>query len=285
MTTQQKLEILVANGESQTLELKKSLSLIREGLETLCAMINSDFARGVVIFGIKPDGSPCGVEPGNLDKAQRSLSRSINEKFDPPIIAQIELKKLKGKLVLVLKAKKSPDVPFHEYDGRAWIRQGTENIRLSFTQKQRFIQGRRIIPASVDFSFHKIHLEAEFHRYSLVTSILLMTPKMQNHWRLNLFWPTVVQITKLKGLKKGDNRDIRQCRYIEIIRGDMMHPIFPGESILVIGPGKEAELEYLYNDSIWQKMENKPRDLFYKLYLENHSPVEGSVSFNNLNVF
>ena len=77
MPEQSSLEELVRKGESQALEFKKSLSLQREGLEALCAMVNSDLAQGTVVFGIEADGTICGIEQGNLDTAQRSLSQVI----------------------------------------------------------------------------------------------------------------------------------------------------------------------------------------------------------------
>ena len=76
-------ENLVEQGESQTLEFKRSLSLKREGLEALCGMINADVATGIVIFGIENDGLVCGIEQGNLDQAQRSLSQAISSSSDP----------------------------------------------------------------------------------------------------------------------------------------------------------------------------------------------------------
>ena len=85
MPEQVTLGELVQKGESQTLEFKKSLSLQGEGLEALCAMVNSDLSWGTVVFGIKADGNVCGIEPGNLDTAQRSLSQAIRNKFDPPL--------------------------------------------------------------------------------------------------------------------------------------------------------------------------------------------------------
>lgn len=285
MTARLKLEKMIAQGESQTLEFKKSLSLKREALEALCAMVNADNARGVIIFGIKSDGSVCGIEPGNLDKAQRSLSQTIKEKFDPPLIAQIKLGDLKGKQILVLSAKRSLGIPYHEYNGRAWIRQGTENRKLSFAEKQQLMKGSSIIPASVDFSFHKILLEPEAHKYSLVVAILLKVPPIQKQWRLDILWPILVKIVNLKGLKREEDKLIKRFKYAEFIRGDMRRPIFPGETITVIGLKKDAELEYIYDDTIWDSMTDNPRDLYYKLYLETHPPVEGFVPFNRLNVF
>ena len=88
------LEERVQRGESQKLEFKRSLSLRREGLEALCAMVNSDLARGTVVFGIESDGTVCGVEQGNLDTAQRSLLQVVRDKFEPPMVVQIEVQEL-----------------------------------------------------------------------------------------------------------------------------------------------------------------------------------------------
>lgn len=136
------LEELVRKGESQTLEFKKSLSLQREGLEALCAMVNSDFARGTVIFGIESDGTACGIEQGNLDTAQRSLSQAVRNKFEPALVVQMEVRELEGRHVLVLRAERHQSIPYHEYDGRAWVRQGTENRRLDLAEKQRLMRSR-----------------------------------------------------------------------------------------------------------------------------------------------
>ena len=136
------LENLIAQGESQTVEFKKSLGLRREGLESLCGMINADIAHGTVIFGVENDGSVCGIEQGNLDKAQRTLSQAIDSGFDPPITAEIKISELNDRQILGLTAKRSTAIPLHEYDGRAWIRQGTETRRLSLSQRQQLERKR-----------------------------------------------------------------------------------------------------------------------------------------------
>lgn len=125
----------VANGEGQTTEFKKSLSLKREAMEALCSMVNADVAQGTVIFGVGPDGTICGVEPGNLDKAQISLSQSIKSSFDPPLQIEIYLSELEGKQLLLVNAKRPRSIPYHEFDGRAWIRLGSEKKLLSLAEK------------------------------------------------------------------------------------------------------------------------------------------------------
>lgn len=142
MPQQSSLEELVRKGESQELEFKKSLSLRREGLKALCAMVNSDLARGTVVFGIEADGTICGIEQGNLDTAQRSVSQDIRNKFEPPLVVQMQVEELTGQKVLVISAERYRDIPYHEYDGRAWVRQGTENRRLNLAEKQYLMKRR-----------------------------------------------------------------------------------------------------------------------------------------------
>jgi len=142
MAQQLSLEELVKKGESQTLEFKKSLSLQSKGLEALCAMVNSDLARGTVIFGIEADGTVCGIEHGNVDTAQRSLLQTIRNKFEPQLVVQMEVGELNGKQVLVLSAERDHGVPYHEYDGRAWIRESTANRILGLIQKQQLTRRR-----------------------------------------------------------------------------------------------------------------------------------------------
>ena len=125
----------IANGEGQTTEFKKSLSLKREAMEALCSMVNADAAQGIVMFGIEPDGTVRGVEPGNLDRAQLSLSQSIKSSFDPPLQTEIYVEELKGKRLLLITAQRPRSVPCHEYDGRAWIRQGSEKRLLTLAEK------------------------------------------------------------------------------------------------------------------------------------------------------
>ena len=137
-----KLRDLLANGEGQTTEFKKSLSLRREALEALCAMVNAEGARGTVVFGVEPNGTICGIESGNLDTAQRSLSQAIRGGFDPPLHAEIWVEELEGKQLLLLSAERPRSVPYHEYNGRAWIRQGSEKRQLTLSEKDQLRRSR-----------------------------------------------------------------------------------------------------------------------------------------------
>jgi len=128
--------------ESQTIEFKKSLALRKEALEALCGMVNADVGRGTVVFGLDPKGSVVGVEPGDLDMAQRSLSDHIRNKFDPTLIHTLGLGEAEGKIVVILEAQRARGIPYHEYDGRAYIREGSTSRQLSVAEKGRLVRAR-----------------------------------------------------------------------------------------------------------------------------------------------
>ena len=136
MSDSHSLEKAIALGESQALEFKTSLSEQKEGLQSLCGMLNADIGKGTVLFGVKPDGSICGAEPGNLDSAQRSLSQLIQQKFDPPIIPTIQVVSIREKTIIVVQATRARSMPYHEYGGRAYIRAGSETRILSLAEKE-----------------------------------------------------------------------------------------------------------------------------------------------------
>ena len=120
MTTDSNFAGLLAGPERQNVEFKKSLSESKEALKSLCAMINSDLAVGTVFFGID----------------QESLSQKVRDNFDPRPIVHIQLEGYAGKQILVLRAKRPPSIPYYEYDGRALIREGTENRILTISEKK-----------------------------------------------------------------------------------------------------------------------------------------------------
>lgn len=129
--------------ESQQVELKKSLSLQKEGCEALCGMLNADAARGVVLFGVAPDGSIVGVEPGDLDKAQNSLAQHVRENFDPPLPVSIEVVQCGDKNLIAMQAERPKNTVLYEYDGRAFIREGSSRRRLTVAEKAGLSSRRR----------------------------------------------------------------------------------------------------------------------------------------------
>jgi predicted HTH transcriptional regulator len=108
----------------------------------LCGMLNSDSAQGTIALGIVPDGEVVGVDPGNLDKAQRSLLQFIQDNCEPPIQCTMEVCKDGEKRILTVSAERNRSVPYHEFRGRAFIPEGTTTRQLSISKKQSFERQR-----------------------------------------------------------------------------------------------------------------------------------------------
>jgi predicted HTH transcriptional regulator len=129
-------------GEDQTIEFKESLSLRREAMEALCGMVNTDDAHGIIFFGVAPDGDIKGIEEGNLDSAQQSLQQHIRARFDPPLSPNISVIECEGRVLISVKAERTTGVSYHEYGGRAWIREASTSRVLTFAEKQHLLSTR-----------------------------------------------------------------------------------------------------------------------------------------------
>ena len=122
-------------GESQAVEFKRSLASRGDGMKALDAMVNTDSAEGTVLFGVDDDGTPVGVEAGNLDQVQLGLAQHIRSKFDPAIRVTIETLECEGRTLIAIHGVRPQTVPYHEYDGRAFIREGSSNRQLALKDK------------------------------------------------------------------------------------------------------------------------------------------------------
>lgn len=129
------IEQLSRLAETQDVEFKNSLNLRKEGMRALNAMVNADPARGTVLFGVAPDGAVVGVDPATVDRAQQTLAQHIREKFDPHLNVTIETLDCDGKTLVEVRATRPRSVPYHEYDGRAFIREGSTSRQLNLQEK------------------------------------------------------------------------------------------------------------------------------------------------------
>ena len=112
------LKKLIAGGESDTLEFKKSTSKLKSGAETLCAFLNNH--EGRVVFGVSDNGTLLGQDV--TDNTKQEIDNTLR-KFEPTANIDTKFIKLKtGKQIIVLTAH--PDVRCvpYTFDGRAYER-------------------------------------------------------------------------------------------------------------------------------------------------------------------
>lgn len=89
--------------ESDTMEFKKSLSLIEPALKSVCGFLNQH--GGVISFGRTNTGAIVGVDP--TDHSLRKLSQQISSRIKPDIAPDIRVIEEPGK---------TPD----HYHGTGW---------------------------------------------------------------------------------------------------------------------------------------------------------------------
>lgn len=117
---------LVAGGESEAVEFKRSTAERDPAARALCAMLNHRGGR--VIFGVSPDGKIVGQEASD-----RAVERLVQQfaKIDPPVFPSVECLAIRDGLdVIVARVSKGTSPPY-TYSGRAWRRVGNTNRALS----------------------------------------------------------------------------------------------------------------------------------------------------------
>jgi ATP-dependent DNA helicase RecG len=87
----QELKSIIAAGESETVEFKRSTSQLQDGIKAVCAMLNG--LGGFVLFGVSDRNEIAGQQV-----SQRTLEEIANEvrRIEPPAFPDIETVPLVG---------------------------------------------------------------------------------------------------------------------------------------------------------------------------------------------
>jgi hypothetical protein len=126
---------LVAAGESDSVEFKKSTAELPRVGETLCAFLNGH--GGIVLIGAAPDGRLLGQEVS--DSTLRDVAAML-DRFEPAVKTELERVGVDDRhSVLVLTAPSAvEDRPF-VWSGRPYRRVGTTTSRMPQAQFERLL--------------------------------------------------------------------------------------------------------------------------------------------------
>ena len=97
--------------ESETLELKKTTSEIKEAIISIVSILNKN-QHGELFFGIKNHGVVIGQNV--TEKTIRDVSKSIADHIEPKIYPHINRIEIDGKACIKLILSKEPDTKFSE---------------------------------------------------------------------------------------------------------------------------------------------------------------------------
>jgi ATP-dependent DNA helicase RecG len=121
------LHRLIAEGEGPNVELKRTTGELREGLESVCAFLNT--AGGTVLFGVTRKGTPDGQQ---VSEQTIHEVASAFERFEPPAVVDIERIKVgEGREVIALSVRANHEGVPYTFDGRAFERIGNTTRKMS----------------------------------------------------------------------------------------------------------------------------------------------------------
>lgn len=138
MTTLSTLRSLISQGESETLEFKRSTAQLKRAGETLCGFLNGDGGR--VLIGVGPDGKIVGQEVA--DATLRDIAAMLG-RFEPP--ARVEMARVDvgdGRQVIVLDAPPSRQYAPFVFESRPYKRVGSTTTVMSQEEYARLLLDR-----------------------------------------------------------------------------------------------------------------------------------------------
>ena len=132
------LSALVSQGESDTIEFKRSTGEMKEAMQTLCGFLNG--MGGTVLFGVKPDGAIEGQEIS--DQTLRDIAQAT-DRFEPP--AHVSIHRVKAKPardVIAIAVEAGRDIRPFAYEGHAYERVGSTTRRMPQAKYERLLVER-----------------------------------------------------------------------------------------------------------------------------------------------
>lgn len=138
MTTLAALQSLIALGESEALEFKRSTAELRRAGETLCAFLNGE--GGHVLIRVAPDGKVVGQQVADI--TLRDIAAMLG-RFEPPARLEMERVELgEGRTVIVLEAPSAREYAPFIFEGKPYLRIGSTTTTMSQDEYSRLLLDR-----------------------------------------------------------------------------------------------------------------------------------------------
>lgn len=135
--TPEQIQAWAVQGESETLEFKRTTGERREAARTLCAMLNHRGGR--VLFGVEQDGRIVGQQVGA--QTIEDVVQEIRE-IDPPAFPTIDRVDLgQEREVLIVTVTQGQNRPY-SYRGHAYRRVGSTSAAMSRDEYNRMLLER-----------------------------------------------------------------------------------------------------------------------------------------------
>ncbi|MBM4086212.1 MAG: hypothetical protein FJ272_15620 [Planctomycetes bacterium] len=139
--TAEEIKALIAQGEGETLELKRSVAEMDKAVEAIAAFANT--RGGTMLIGVHQDGRIDGVEVGQTTRER--VANRITANTDPTVYPSVEHVTVEGHVVVVIAVAESENKP-HTAFGRAFKRVGAVTAQMERDEYERLLLARRQPP-------------------------------------------------------------------------------------------------------------------------------------------
>ena len=128
------LPALIAQGESETVEFKRSVAELEQVVETVAALANT--RGGLVLIGVGPKGEIAGVDVGQVTGER--IANRITGNTDPVIYPSVQVVEVAGRKVFAIAVAESDNKP-HLAAGRAFKRVGATTVQMRRDEYERLL--------------------------------------------------------------------------------------------------------------------------------------------------
>jgi len=129
-------------GESQLYEFKRQGTNMQKLSKEIAAFLNTR-RGGIIIYGIEDDGSITGTDKRKQEFDQ-SLHNSIRNNINPAPSIKIKSQKILGYEILLVMISPWDKRDVYEYNGRVYIRKGTNVFVAKIEEKKKLYKGQYI---------------------------------------------------------------------------------------------------------------------------------------------
>lgn len=262
----EKLRKLILNGESESLEFKKTTGQRTEAAKTACALLNG--LGGFIIFGVSDKGELTGQQVTN--KTLEDLAVELR-RIEPPAFPEIQTIVIEDDRKVIL-IRVNGEQGTYTYDGRPYLRHGSTTQIMPRGEYERRLLERlhathrwenRPVPEGITIQ----DLDEEEIHNTLKNAI--QKGRMDEP-------PRADTESILLGLKLIHEGKLLNAALALYGKSDKLYPLFPQFSIrLARFRGKDRLADFLDNRTYWGHVFSLLRR--GESFLRDHVPIAGRV--------
>jgi len=131
------------NGEDQLYEFKSVGTEVRKLVKEICAFANTKLG-GLIFYGVEDDGTIVGTDK-KKQQFDQPLQNCIKDNISPSLVVDLSQKDVLGHTILIIRIPSWNRKDVYHYEGRVYIRKGTNVFVAKPEESKKLHAGKYII--------------------------------------------------------------------------------------------------------------------------------------------